>query len=150
MNRELSRRENGSKNRAKTKAKLAKAHAKVANIRKHALHQVSYYVTVKTKPNTVVIEDLNVSGMVKNHRLAGAVSDAGMSELHRQIEYKASWNGINVMKADRWYPSSKTCSHCGSVKPILKLSERLYACPDCGAVIDRDLNAALNLASLVL
>lgn len=148
LQREFSRRKPGSNNRNKTRIKLAACHAKIADTRKHALHQVSHYVTVETKPRVVVIENLNVKGMTKNHHIARAVSDAAIGEMHRQIEYKAGWNGIEVIKADRFYPSSKTCSHCGSVKPVLKLSERLFACSDCGAEIDRDLNAAINLASL--
>ena len=148
LQRELSRRKKGGQNWRKTKAKIARCHQRIANIRRHAQHQVSHYATAKKKPKTVVLEDLNVSGMVKNRRLAQAISDAGMSELRWQIEYKAQWHGVDVLIADRFYPSSKTCSDCGSVKPQLKLSERRFACPDCGVVIDRDLNAALNLASL--
>ena len=103
---------------------------------------------MKTKPKTVVLEDLNVSGMLQNRRLSKAISDVGFSELRRQIEYKAGWNGVEVLIADRFYPSSKTCSECGFVKSELKLSERTYVCEECGAVIDRDLNAAKNLAAL--
>ena len=149
LQRELARRKRGSKNRAKTKRKIAKRHAKIANIRKHALHNVSYHVTAKTKPSTVVVEDLNVAGMLKNHCLAKAISDVSFGELRRQIEYKGQWYGVDVVTAGRFYPSSKTCSGCGSVKPLLKLSERKFVCEKCGVVIDRDLNAAKNLASLV-
>ena len=148
LQRELCRRKKGGKNRAKTQAKLAKCHAQVAHILQHALHQVSYHVTAKTKPSTVVLEDLNVSGMMQNHKLAKAVGDASFSELRRQIEYKAGWNGVDVVVADRFYPSSKTCSACGAKKPLLKLSERTFVCEECGAVVDRDLNAARNLAAL--
>jgi putative transposase len=148
LQRELSRRQKGSKNWHKTKARIAKAHQQIANVRKHALHQVSHYVTQELAPQTIVIEDLNVNGMVKNHHLAQAVADASMSELHRQIGYKADWMDIKVIKADRWYASSKTCSSCGSVKEKLSLSERTFTCPDCGLEIDRDLNAARNLAAL--
>lgn len=149
LQRELARRKKGGKNRAKTKREIAKCHAKIANIRKHALHDISYHVTAKTKPSTVVVEDLNVKGMMANHCLAKAISDASFGELRRQIEYKGQWYGIDVVTAGRFYPSSKTCSGCGSVKPLLKLSERTFVCEKCGMVIDRDLNAALNLASLV-
>jgi len=97
-----------------------------------------------------VIEDLNVSGMVKNHKLARAISDVGMSEFRRQIEYKADWQGIEMVVADRWFPSSKTCSQCGTVKPELALSERTYTCEVCGLSIDRDLNAAINLSQISL
>jgi len=146
LQRELSRRKIGSANRAKTKAKVARMHKRVADIRRHNQHQVSRYVVDKG-PRAVVIEDLNVKGMQKNHCLARSVADSGMGELRRQIEYKAAWAGIEVIKADRWYPSTKTCSACGAIKEVT-LDERVYRCPECGLVIDRDLNAARNLAAL--
>ena len=149
LQRELSRRKRGGKNWQKTKRKIARHYAKMTNIRKHALHNISYHVTAKTKPSTVVVEDLNVAGMLKNHCLAKALADASFGELRRQIEYKGQWYGVDVVVADRFYPSSKTCSGCGSKKPLLKLSDRTFVCEECGMVIDRDLNAALNLASLV-
>jgi len=149
LQREFARRQRGSKNREKTKRKIARCHAKIANIRKHALHNASYYVTAKTKPSTVVVEDLNVKGMMANRHLAKAVADASFGELRRQIEYKGQWYGVDVVVADRFYPSSKTCSGCGSKKPLLRLDERTFVCEKCGMIIDRDLNAALNLASLV-
>mgnify|MGYP002641063588 CR=1 FL=1 len=150
LQREFSRRKKGSSNRAKTRSKIAKMHYKIACTRKHALHEVSHYATAKTKPSAVVLEDLNVKGMVKNHSLAKAISDASFSELRRQIEYKAAWNGVDVLIADRWYPSSKTCSECGHIKTDLTLKDRTYTCPACGVIIDRDLNAARNLAALAL
>jgi len=148
LQREVSRREKGSENRKKSVAKLAKTHARVADIRSHALHQISDYVTTKCKPSVIVLEDLNVAGMVKNHCLAQAISDVGFAELRRQIEYKAERLGIAVVIADRWFPSSKTCSNCGCVKSDLALADRTFVCPDCDFEIDRDLNAALNLAAL--
>ena len=147
LQREFARRKKGSKNREKTKHKIAKCHAKIANIRKHALHDVSYHVTAKTKPSTVVVEDLNVKGMLANHCLAKAISDVAFGELRRQIEYKGQWYGVDIVTAGRFYPSSKTCSGCGSKKP-LTLADRVYVCGECGMIIDRDLNAALNLKSL--
>jgi putative transposase len=96
----------------------------------------------------VVIEDLNVNGMLQNHTLAGAVADVGMAEFGRQLTYKAAWAGSEIVVADRWYPSSKRCSGCGAVKEALDLSERTYECPNCGLVIERDLNAARNLVAL--
>jgi putative transposase len=96
-----------------------------------------------------VIEDLNVAGMTRNRRLARHVAGVGMAELRRQVEYKARWSGVRVHVADRWYPSSKTCSGCGVVKAKLCLSERTFRCEACGLVLDRDLNAARNLAALV-
>jgi len=147
LGRELARRKNGGKNWHKTKAKLQKAHHHVSNVRKYALHEVSSYV-VDSAPNTVVIEDLNVSGMVRNRRLARAVSDVGFHELRRQIEYKAEMAGIKVLVADRWVPSSKTCSRCGCIKEDLTLADRMFVCEHCGYEVDRDLNAAMNLAAL--
>jgi putative transposase len=97
----------------------------------------------------VVVEDLNVAGMIKNRRLARHIAGVGMAELRRQIQYKASWAGVHVHVADRWYPSSKTCSGCGAVKTKLRLSDRTYTCDQCGLMLDRDLNAARNLAALV-
>jgi len=149
LQRELSRRKKGSANREKTKQNLARAHYKISCVRSHVFHQISHYVTAELTPSIIVLEDLNVGGMLKNHHLAKAISDAGFFELRRQIEYKAGWHGIEVAYADRFYPSSKTCSECGSIKNEMSLSERLYICMECGAVIDRDLNAARNLAALV-
>jgi len=147
LQRELSRRKKGSHNWKKTKAKIARLHAKIANVRRHTQHDASKRVTADALPERIVLEDLNVAGMVKNHHLARAVSDAGMSELARQIEYKAEWNGIEIVKADRWFPSSKTCSNCGCIRKELSLGERIFICSECGLVIDRDLNAARNLAA---
>lgn len=95
-----------------------------------------------------MLEDLNVSGMMANHHLAKAVSDVGFYEMRRQIEYKAGWYGIDVVLADRWFPSSKTCSCCGWKNDDLTLADRTFICPECGLKIDRDYNAALNLARL--
>ena len=94
----------------------------------------------------VVIEDLNATGMLANRKLARAVSDASFGELRRQVEYKTAWYGASLTIADRWYPSSKTCSGCGQIKADLTLADRVYACTACGLVIDRDVNAAVNLA----
>jgi len=148
LQRELSRRKKGSANREKTKIKLQRQHAKVSNIRKHVLNQISHYVTKDLKPGRIVLENLNVSGMMKNHCLAKAIADASFAELKRQIEYKAEWNGIEVILADRWYASSKACSGCGCIKDDLTLADREYHCEHCGLEIDRDLNAAINLAAL--
>lgn len=147
VQRELSRRQKHSSNWYKTVDKLSRLHNKIAVIRAHTLHGVSRHVTTNTKPSVIVLEDLNVKGMMSNHHLAGALSDAGLSELHRQIEYKAGWNGIQIRKASQWYPSSKTCSRCGNVKGDLTLGDRTYKCDVCGLEIDRDLNAAINLAA---
>lgn len=149
LQRELSRRKKGSANREKTKQKISRLHYKIACIRNFALHNASSYITKIANPKTVVMENLNVSGMLKNKKLSKAISDVGFYELTRQVEYKSNWQGVEFIKADRWFPSSKTCSNCGSVKPLLTLSERVYVCEECGIIIDRDLNAAINLAALV-
>lgn len=144
--RELSRREKGGSNWLKTKAKINELHRKIADTRKHHQHNISK-AAVDSLPHTVVIEDLNVKGMMQNGRLSKAVADAGMSELHRQITYKTEWIGAELVEADRWYPSSKTCSGCGNIKQDLTLADRIYTCNVCGLEIDRDLNAAVNLAA---
>lgn len=148
LQKELSRRQKGGKNWHKTKRKLQRAHYRVSTARKHWLHQISHYLTVERSPARIVIEDLNVRGMMSNHHLARALSEASFGELRRQIEYKAKERGIEVVVADRWYASSKTCSSCGCIKDNLTLSDRVYRCDDCGLEIDRDLNAARNLAAL--
>lgn len=130
-----------------TQARIGRLHTQVANARRDGLHKLSTRL-VRTH-GMIVVEDLNVSGMTKNRRLARHVAGVGMAELRRQIEYKATWAGVPVHVADRWYPSSKTCSACGVVKAKLRLSERVFRCDQCGLVLDRDLNAARNLAALV-
>lgn len=147
INRELSRRKRGGSNYKKTKEKLAKLHYKIACIRSNELHNATSDIISKA-PETIVTENLNVSGMMKNRKLAKALSDVSVSEFTRQINYKASWAGIEVQQVDRFYPSSKTCSQCGNVKADLTLSDRVYRCDKCGLVINRDLNAAINLAAL--
>jgi putative transposase len=143
-NQALARTTPGSKGRQRAKSRLAKRHRKVANTRRHLVHQASRSLVERCQ--VLVIEDLNVAGMVRNRRLAKSVSDAAMGELSRQFLYKARWHGVEVRVADRFFPSSKTCSGCGEVKKDLDLSTRTYSCENCGLVIDRDLNAAINLA----
>jgi len=147
LQRRVSRRQKGSANRKKAVRQLARAHYRVANIRKDALHQATSWLA-KTK-SVIVMEDLNVSGMLKNHHLAQAIADVGLYEFRRQMSYKGAWYGCEVLIADRYYPSSKRCSGCGQVKPDLSLNEREYRCECCGLVIDRDLNAAINLEQLL-
>jgi IS605 OrfB family transposase len=130
----------------RTQAQLGRAHARVANLRRDSLHKLTTRLTAGF--GTVVVEDLNVTGMLANQRLARHIADAGFAELRRQLAYKTTWNGGRLVTADRWYPSSKTCSGCGTVKTKLALSEREYTCDICGLVLDRDLNAARNLAAL--
>ncbi|WP_327042507.1 IS607 family element RNA-guided endonuclease TnpB [Micromonospora ureilytica] len=135
-----------SKRWERAAARLGRAHARVANLRRDALHKLTTRLTREF--GTVVIEDLNVTGMLRNRRLARHIADAGFAEIRRQLTYKTGWNGGRLILADRWYPSSKTCSGCGAVKTKLALSERKYHCESCGLVLDRDLNAACNLAAL--
>jgi IS605 OrfB family transposase len=127
-------------------ARLARAHARVANLRRDGLHKLT--TRLSREHGTVVVEDLNVTGMLANRRLARHIADAGFAEIRRQLAYKTSWNGGRLLVADRWYPSSKTCSGCGAVRTKLALSEREYECEVCGLVLDRDRNASLNLAAL--
>jgi IS605 OrfB family transposase len=133
-----------SKRWRRASAALGKAHGRVADQRKDGLHKLTTRLTAEF--GTVVVEDLHVAGMARNRRLARHVADASFGEFRRQVEYKAGWRGGRVIVADRWFASSKTCSGCGAVKAKLLLSERSYACPSCGLVLDRDLNAARNLA----
>ena len=150
----LSRQDRGSSNREKTRKKIAQLLFRIANIRPGALHKATSGIVAKTKPNAqrpsmVALEDLNVNGMLMNHRLAPAIADVGMREFGRQLGYKTAWYGSQIVLADRWYPSSKKCSQCGVVKAQLRLSERIYHCDVCGLIIDRDLNAARNLEQIV-
>ena len=143
-NQALARTTPGSKGHQRARARLATRHRKVANIRRHLVHQASRALVDRCQ--VLVIEDLNVAGMMRNRRLAKSISDAAMGELSRQLRYKARWHGVEVRVADRFFPSSKTCSGCGEVKTNLDLLTRTYSCEVCGLVIDRDLNAAINLA----
>lgn len=136
-----------SNNYKKLSRRLGKEHHHVANIRRDFTQKLTTILT--TTYEVIAIEDLNVSGMVKNHKLAKSVSDMSFFELRRQIEYKAAMNGVRVEVADRWYASSKMCHVCGTKRDDLTLRDRTYVCPHCGAVIDRDLNAARNLLSLI-
>jgi len=151
--RKHSRKKKGSKNRAKTKQKLARVHVRIANVRKDALHKATSAIVARTKPDcerpcVIVLEDLNVSGMLKNHKLARACADVGLYEFKRQVLYKAAFAGVEVKLASRWYPSSKKCHCCGWIKEDLTLKDRVYVCEECGNVTDRDYNAACNLAAL--
>lgn len=139
---QLSRKVKGSNRYKKQKLRIAKLHHRITNIRSDATHKATTFIC---KNHAVVaLEDLNTSGMLKNHRLAGAVSDANLYEFRRQVEYKVIRYGGTVVKVDRFYPSSKTCSNCGEVKEI-SLAERVYICQKCQHTVDRDLNAAFNL-----
>ncbi|MBQ9059181.1 MAG: transposase [Atopobiaceae bacterium] len=139
----LSRKHRGSANYAKQKQKVARLHAKIADVRGDWLHKLTCSLT--DSYDVLAIEDLNVEGMVKNHHLAISITDASFGEFRRQLEYKAREKQCELVVVDRFYPSSKTCSKCGHVKTKLALSERVFTCEECGYVIDRDLNAAINL-----
>lgn len=139
----LSRKVKGSSNRRKAKVRVARIHARIADIRQNHLHQLSTRLIRENQ--TIVVEDLNIRGMVRNHRLARAISDASWSELIRQLSYKAEWYGRKLVKVDRFFPSSKTCSACGHLLDKLPLQVRSWECPSCGATHDRDHNAAQNI-----
>jgi len=142
----LARKQKGSRNRAKARARVARLYYRVSCLRKDALHKATSEIVESA--DVLVVETLNVSGMLKNRRLSRALSDASLSEFLRQLAYKAEWAGVEVIEADRWFPSSKTCSGCGKVKSDLSLSDRVYQCGECGLRVGRDLNAAINLKQL--
>jgi putative transposase len=135
-----------SKRWIRASAQRNRVHHRVANLRADALHKLT--TSIAREYSTVVVEDLNVAGMLHNHRLARKIADAGFGEIRRQLTYKTTWQGGQLIVADRWYPSSKTCSGCGAVKAKLPLSARVFRCEVCGLVADRDVNAARNLAAL--
>ena len=144
LSRQHSRKVKGSRNRKKSAMRLARLHRRIKNIRKGFLHKVTSYIVSKAK--TVVIEDLNVKGMLANRHLSRAISDIGFWEFRRQMEYKTEMNEVALIVANRWFPSTKLCRKCGTLND-LSLDERIYRC-DCGHVEDRDLNAARNLRTL--
>lgn len=148
LSRSLSRKVKGSANRRKAKAKLAKLHASIAAIRSDALHKLTTDLTRRF--HTIGIEDLNVRGMVRNRHLARSIADMGFFEFRRQLEYKAAMRGGQVVVAERFYASSKTCSACGHKLGQLPLSVREWTCPSCGTVHDRDVNAAINLKNMAV
>lgn len=143
-NKAYSRTKSGSAGRARAARRLGSIHARIAALRRSLLHEIT--TTLACRYGSVAIEDLNTTGMLANRKLARAVADASFGELRRQLEYKTYWFGTELIVADRWFPSSKTCSGCGQVKTDLTLSERSYECGTCGLVLDRDVNAAINLA----
>ncbi|MDU9000651.1 RNA-guided endonuclease TnpB family protein [Streptomyces mirabilis] len=140
--RRLAKKENGSANRARARLKVAKIHARIADRRRDTLHKLTTRLVRENQ--TIVIEDLTVRNMVKNHRLARAISDAAWSEFRRMLEYKAQWYGREVIAVDRWFPSSRLCSACGTLRDKMPLNVRTWTC-DCGVTHDRDVNAAHNL-----
>ena len=136
------------RNLNKTNRRIRLTQRKLDGLRDNHIHQMTAMLT-KTKPARIVIEDLNVSGMMKNRHLADSIAKERFFEIRRQLEYKCRREGVRLTVADRFYPSSKTCSNCGNVRGKLTLRERTYKCEQCGLRIDRDLNAAINLAEYV-
>jgi putative transposase len=141
-----SRKQRGSANSRKSAGRLARIHARVANVRADALHKATSSLAARYE--TVIMEDLNVAGLTRNRRLARALCDQGLGQARRMLSYKTTWNGGQIVLASRFYPSSKTCSGCGTVKAKLSLRERTYECGSCGLVLGRDVNAARNLLNL--
>jgi putative transposase len=142
--RRVSRKQKGSNNRKKTVLKLGRLHRKIKNVRKDSIHKLTSSV-VKTKPKLIVLETLKPKNMIKNHKLAGSISDASFGEIKRQFEYKSLWNGVHLVYAPQYYASSKYCSCCGKKNKELKLSDREWTCQNCNTHHDRDVNAAMNL-----
>ena len=141
----LSRKVKGSSNREKARRKVERLHERISNQRKDTLHKITYRLTHDSQVRTICMEDLNVKGMTRNHHLAQSINDASFGMFCTMLEYKCSWYGVNLVKIDRFAPSSKTCSHCGHVYKGLKLSERSWTCTECGTHHDRDFNASVNI-----
>lgn len=139
----LARKQKASRNRERTRRVVARVSAKIADCRKDFLHKLTTKLVRENQ--TVVVEDLAVKNMVKNHKLARAISDAGWGEMVRQLTYKCQWYGRTLVQIDRWFPSTKRCGTCGHILSKLPLSIREWTCPECGCVHDRDVNAARNI-----
>ncbi len=150
LQRRLSRKQKGSSNRNKARIKVARLQEYISNQRKDHLHKITYALTHDSQVRTICIEDLNVKGMTKNHKLAQSINDASFGIFRTMLEYKCKWYGVNLVKIDRFAPSSKTCNKCGYVYKGLKLSERSWTCPECGTRHDRDYNAACNIKDIGL
>ena len=143
LQRQVSRKIKGSNNRRRARLKLSRFHERIANRRKDYIHK--FTTRIVRENQTVCVEDLNVKGMESNHHLAKSVVSASFGEIVRQLEYKCKWHGREFVKVGRWFPSSKTCNRCGHKYSELTLKDREWTCPNCGEVIDRDYNAALNI-----
>ena len=145
LQKRLSRKQKGSANRNKARIRVARLQEHIANCRKDNLHKITHVLTHDSQVRTLCMENLNVKGMQSNHHLAQAVGDASFGMFLTMLEYKCRWSGVNLVKIDRFAPSSKTCGQCGYVYKGLKLSERSWICPECGTHHDRDFNAACNI-----
>lgn len=145
LQKRLSRKQKGSANRNKARSRVARLQGHIANRRKDNLHKITHALTHDSQVRTICMEDLNVKGMQRNHHLTQAVGDASFGTFLTLLEYKCSWYGVNLIKIDRFAPSSKTCGKCGYVYKRLKLSERSWTCPECGTHHNRDFNAACNI-----
>ena len=145
LQKRLSRKQKGSANRNKARIRVARLQEHIANCRKDNLHKITHVLTHDSQVRTLCMENLNVKGMQSNHHLAQAVGDASFGMFLTMLEYKCRWYGVNLVKIDRFAPSSKTCGQCGYVYKGLKLSERSWTCPECGTHHDRDFNAACNI-----
>ena len=145
LQKRLSRKQKGSANRGKARIRVARLQEYISNCRKDNLHKITYAFTHDSQVRTICMEDLNVKGMLHNHHLAMAVGDVSFGMFLTQLEYKCKWYGVNLIKIDRFAPSSKTCGKCGHVYKELKLSERSWTCPECATFHDRDFNAACNI-----
>ena len=143
LQRRMAKKQKGSQRRAKVKLKVARLHAKITDSRRDFLHKLS--TRLINENQVIAVESLSVKNMQRNRCLSKSIADAGWSEFVRQLEYKARWYGRELIGIDRWYPSSKRCSDCGHVVKAMPLSVREWACPECGAIHDRDINAARNI-----
>jgi putative transposase len=139
----LSRKQKGSRNRQKARLKVARVHRRISDSRKDFLHKLTTQLVRENQ--TIVVEDLAIKNMVKNHKLASSISDASWGELVRQLDYKCRWYGRELIKIDRWFPSSKRCGSCGHIVEKMPLNIREWECPSCGAKHDRDINASKNI-----
>ena len=143
LQRQLSKKKKGSNNRNKARLKLAKLYKKIDDRKQYYLHRISNFIIDENQ--VICMEDLNVKGIVKNHSLAESISEVNFGEFRRMLEYKARWYNRKIVFVDRFYPSSKKCNNCGYINKDLKLSNRQWKCPQCGRIIERDYNAALNI-----
>lgn len=148
LQRRLSHKQKGASNWNKARVKVARLQERISNQRKDHLHKITYALTHDSQVRTICIENLNVKGMTRNHSLAQSITDASFGTFRTMLEYKCKWYGVNLIKIDRFAPSSKTCNKCGYVYKGLKLNERSWTCPKCGTYHDRDYNAACNIKDI--